>query len=104
LVDRLWPRGLSRIDATFDTWLKDVAPSTELRKWYGHVPARFAEFDRRYRRELVDSPAREALRHVRQSAGGVPVDLLTATKDLEHSAAAVLRAVLADVDDPDPPT
>lgn len=97
LVDRLWPRGLSRADATFDTWLKDVAPSTELRRWYGHVPDRFDEFAYRYRRELTESPAREALRQLRELASASDVVLVTATKDLERSAADVLCDVLAGV-------
>ena len=97
LVDRLWPRGLSRADATFDTWLKDVAPSTELRRWYGHVPDRFDEFAHRYRRELTESPAREALRQLHDVASASEVVLVTATKDLERSAADVLCDVLAGV-------
>ncbi|MHB1534177.1 MAG: DUF488 family protein, N3 subclade [Acidimicrobiales bacterium] len=95
LVDRLWPRGLVRADAPFEKWLKDVAPSTELRRWYGHVPERFEEFSRRYRRELAKSPAREALAELREQAGESDVVLVTATKDIGHSAAAVLRDVLA---------
>ena len=95
LVDRLWPRGLARADAPFEKWLKDVAPSTELRRWYGHVPERFEEFSRRYRRELAKSPAREALGELREQAGESDVVLVTATKDLDRSAAAVLRDLLA---------
>ena len=60
LVDRLWPRGVAKAAAPFDQWMKDVAPSAELRKWYGHVPERFEEFARRYRDELADGPSREA--------------------------------------------
>lgn len=56
LVDRLWPRGLRRADAELDDWMKDIAPSPELRKWFGHVPARFAEFSERYRKELDANP------------------------------------------------
>lgn len=95
LVDRLWPRGLSRSEAPFATWAKEVAPSPELRKWYGHVPERFAEFARRYRDELATAPARAALDELRQEAISVDTILLTATKDLEHSGATVLREVLA---------
>jgi uncharacterized protein YeaO (DUF488 family)/DNA-binding MarR family transcriptional regulator len=97
LVDRLWPRGVSREDAPFETWLKDVAPSTDLRKWYGHVRERFDEFSRRYRRELNGSPAREGLERLRDLAGIGEVVLVTATKDIDRSAAAVLRDVLAGV-------
>jgi uncharacterized protein YeaO (DUF488 family)/DNA-binding MarR family transcriptional regulator len=95
LVDRLWPRGVAREGAPFDTWLKDVAPSTELRKWYGHVPDRYEEFAARYRRELDQEPARDAvaqLRALAATSGGV--ELVTATRDVDHSAAAVLRDTL----------
>ncbi len=94
LVDRLWPRGLSRSEAPFATWAKDIAPSSKLRTWYGHVPDRFEEFARRYRDELTVSPAREALETLRQHAMTGGVVLLTATKDLEHSGAVVVQAVL----------
>ena len=95
LVDRLWPRGVTKHDAPFDTWLKDVAPSTTLRTWYRHDPDRFAEFAQRYRCELVESPAREALTQLHELARTSHVVLVTATKDVDHSAAAVLRDVLA---------
>ena len=94
LVDRLWPRGVARATAPFDEWLKDVAPSTELRKWYGHSPDRFEEFTRRYRKELESGPAHEALGVLRRQAQAGPLVLVTATKDLEHSEAAVLQALL----------
>ena len=94
LVDRLWPRGVARSDAPFGMWLKDVAPSTELRKWYGHLPERFDEFALRYRRELSREPARSCLVRLRELARGGEVILATATKDLDHSGAAVLRDVL----------
>jgi uncharacterized protein YeaO (DUF488 family) len=79
-----------------DDWCKDVAPSTELRRWYGHEPRRFAAFTRRYRDELADDPAAGALAELRTAAGHRGVTLLTATRDVEHSAAAVLRDVLLD--------
>src|SRR5689334_1075947 len=94
LVDRLWPRGLRRSEAALDDWVKDVAPSTELRTWFGHDPARFEEFARRYRDELTDAEHAEALRHLRELADRSPVLLLTATRDLEISAARVLADVL----------
>jgi len=90
LVDRLWPRGIKKEDAALDEWLKDVAPSTELRRWYGHAPERFDEFARRYRKELHHEPGKHALAHLRELAGKRRVTLLTATKDVEHSAAFVL--------------
>ncbi len=95
LVDRLWPRGLARSRAPFDDWSKDVAPSPALRKWYGHLPGRFEEFARRYRAELADPPARDALDELRAQAGAETVILMTATKDVDRSGAAVLRDVLA---------
>ena len=94
LVDRLWPRGLSKEKAHLDEWLKAVAPSDELRRWYGHDPAKFAEFTRRYQAELAEPDQAEALAHLRDEARAGPVTLLTATKDLEHSEAAVLVAQL----------
>ena len=94
LVDRLWPRGLSKQDAHLDQWLKEIAPSPALRKWYGHAPARFKEFARRYRKELTRSPAREALEDLRATSKSGKVILVTATKDIERSAATVLLSVL----------
>ncbi|MBF6521026.1 DUF488 domain-containing protein [Nocardia farcinica] len=94
LVDRVWPRGVRKDDLAPVEWLKDVAPSAELRRWYGHDPERFAEFRRRYLAELRTSPAREAVEHLRRAVADGPVTLLTATRDLEHSQAAVLAEVL----------
>jgi uncharacterized protein YeaO (DUF488 family)/DNA-binding MarR family transcriptional regulator len=95
LVDRLWPRGLPRAELSFEMWAKDLAPSTTLRKWYGHSPARFEEFGRRYRAELAVPPAQNALEKLRLRAGEGDVVLLTATKDITHSHAAVLQGLLA---------
>ncbi|MGH3257185.1 MAG: DUF488 domain-containing protein [Streptosporangiaceae bacterium] len=94
LVDRLWPRGLSKERAHLDEWLKAVAPSNELRRWYGHQPVKFAEFRRRYETELTEPERAEALGHLRDEARSGPVTLLTATKDLEHSEAEVLVQLL----------
>ncbi|MDX3100284.1 DUF488 domain-containing protein [Nonomuraea angiospora] len=90
LVDRVWPRGMRKQDAHLDEWLRDVAPSSELRRWYGHEPSRFAEFRRRYLAELRDAEHREAARHLRDLAAHDDLTLLTATKDVDHSQAAVL--------------
>lgn len=90
LVDRIWPRGLKKEAAHLDEWAKDVAPSTELRTWYGHDPAKFAEFRRRYGAELGEPERAEALAKLRSLAKERPVILLTATRDVEHSQAAVL--------------
>ena len=94
LVDRVWPRGLSKDKAGLDEWEKDVAPSTELRKWYGHDADRFDEFARRYQAELDEPERAAALDRLRESAGRGPVTLLTATKDIDHSQAAVLADLL----------
>jgi uncharacterized protein YeaO (DUF488 family) len=94
LVDRLWPRGLRREAAAVDDWARDVAPSHDLRRWYGHDPARYAEFADRYRRELGD-PARAAgLAELRARVQDGPVTLLTATRDLTHAHTAVLADLL----------
>jgi uncharacterized protein YeaO (DUF488 family) len=94
LVDRVWPRGVSKDKARLGLWLKDVAPSTELRQWYGHEPERFEEFRRRYEGELAESPAREALGRLRDLAAEQRIVLLTATKDVAHSQAKVLSDLL----------
>jgi uncharacterized protein YeaO (DUF488 family) len=94
LVDRVWPRGLAKDKAELDEWCKDVAPSTELRKWYGHDPDRFAEFTRRYQAELADAGPAEAVSHLRDLAKRGPLTLLTATKQADISQAAVLAEML----------
>lgn len=90
LVDRLWPRGLSKDRAHVDLWLKGIAPSKELREWYGHDPAKHEEFVRRYRAELAQDDSAEALTKLRSLLEEGPVTLLTATRDLSLSQAAVL--------------
>jgi uncharacterized protein YeaO (DUF488 family) len=95
LVDRIWPRGLTKAKADLDEWCKQVAPSTELRKWYSHDPERFEEFGRRYRSELKDSEPAEALAHLRELAKGGKLTLLTATKQPEISEAEVLAQLLS---------
>jgi uncharacterized protein YeaO (DUF488 family) len=94
LVDRLWPRGLSKDAAALDDWLRDVAPSSELRTWYGHDPARFTEFRVRYLAELAGPAQRAALGKLRGFAAEGPLTLLTATKDAALSQAAVLASLL----------
>ncbi|MET9555986.1 DUF488 family protein [Streptomyces sp. NPDC006645] len=100
LVDRLWPRGLAKTDAVFDDWVKDAAPSAELRKWYGHDPARYAAFADRYRAELAEpgSAASDALERLRTLAAEGTLTLLTATKDLEHSHPRVLASEITEGD------
>ena len=94
LVDRLWPRGLAKAKADIDEWCKDIAPSTDLRKWYGHDPARFDEFSRRYQAELKEPQPAEALAHLRALAKGKPLTLLTATREPQISEAAVLADIV----------
>ena len=90
LVDRLWPRGLKKTDAKIDLWMKEVAPSAELRKWFGHEPERFAEFKRRYKKEL----SKDAFAELRILGRGKSVTLLYGAKDPEMNQAAVLLALL----------
>jgi uncharacterized protein YeaO (DUF488 family) len=94
LVDRIWPRGMTKAKAALDEWCKDVSPSTELRKWYGHDPAKFDEFTQRYKAEL-EAPARsQALDHLRELAKAKRLTLLTATKAAGISEAQVLADLI----------
>ena len=90
LVDRLWPRGITKQNASLDGWLKDVAPSTELRRWYGHQLARFDEFAHSYQAELCQPPALNAVNRLLELGHTHRVVLLTATRDIDHSGANVL--------------
>ena len=92
LVDRLWPRGVSKAEAAIDEWLKDLAPSTELRKWFGHDPDRWDEFRRRYAKEIHDHA--ELLARLRVIAREGPVTLVYSAHDEAHNDAVVLRDVL----------
>lgn len=94
LVDRIWPRGMTKDRARLAEWCKQVAPSTELRTWYAHDPRRFAEFSRRYRAELAEPERAAALDHLRTLAGTGALTLLTATKQADISEAAVLADLL----------
>ena len=94
LVDRLWPRGLSKERAHIDVWLKEVAPSNELRKEFGHDPEKFTEFREKYLAELSAGSAQEALKTLRDLAQKGPVTLVFAARDAEHSNAAVLHELL----------
>jgi len=94
LVDRLWPRGVSKDAAGITDWVKDVAPSSELRKWYGHDPARFAEFRQRYAAELREPERAKALTWLNEAAKHGAITLLTATRDIERSQAALLAEQL----------
>jgi uncharacterized protein YeaO (DUF488 family) len=94
LVERLWPRGMKKQALALDAWLKEVAPSTELRKWFGHRVERWAEFRRRYRAELRANPA--AWQPILAAARRGPVTLLYSAHDPEHNGALVLRDYLAE--------
>ena len=92
LIDRLWPRGISKEDAALFLWLKDVAPSTELRNWFGHDPARWREFQGRYADEIQQHP--DAFQQLRDLAQKGLVTLVYAARDEEHNDAVVLRSLL----------
>jgi uncharacterized protein YeaO (DUF488 family) len=92
LVDRLWPRGLTKEKASIDLWLKEIGPSHELRKWFGHDPAKWAEFQRRYRAEIKANP--EPLAILKDELSQGPVTLVYAAKDEAHNEAAVLQTLL----------
>ena len=94
LVERLWPRGLSKERAHIDLWLKEIAPSKELRTWFGHDPKKFAEFRRRYEAELAGPSGQEALATLRNLAKQGPVTLVFAAHDTEYTNAVVLRDLL----------
>ncbi len=88
LVDRLWPRGLTKEKARVDQWLKEIAPSTELRRWFGHDPAKWTEFKRRYRAELKGN--KEQVSRLKDEMEKGPVTLLYGARDAEHNEAVVL--------------
>ena len=92
LIDRLWPRGVARANAGLDEWAKELAPSTELRRWFGHDPARFAEFRERYVEEL--SAQEEKLRELRGRARNTTLTLVYGARDTEHNDAVVLAELL----------
>jgi uncharacterized protein YeaO (DUF488 family) len=94
LVERLWPRGISKEHAHIDLWLKDVAPSTELRKWFNHDPQKFPEFRRRYETELKSEATQEALKKLREIAKQGQLTLIFAARDIDHSNAFVLKDLL----------
>lgn len=95
LIDRLWPRGLTKEKAHVDLWLKEIAPSTELRRWFGHDPARWAEFQRRYRSELEANG--EVVAELKTAVGAGPATLVYGARDEEHNDAVVLAAYLANL-------
>jgi uncharacterized protein YeaO (DUF488 family) len=92
LVDRLWPRGLRKSEAAIDLWLREIAPSSELRRWFGHDPSRWEEFERRYRAELSSRP--ELLDRLRALAAQGTLTLVYSARDEAHNQAVALRGVL----------
>jgi uncharacterized protein YeaO (DUF488 family) len=92
LVDRLWPRGVSKAEAKLDEWIKEIAPSAELRMWFGHDPRRWDEFRERYRTELAEHS--ETLKDLRRRAREGPITLVYSARDEIHNDAVVLRNVI----------
>ena len=93
-VDRLWPRGLSKREAEIDEWMKDLSPSADLRKWFGHEPAKFEEFKRRYRKELEAAESKARLRQIATMSEREDVTLLYSARDTEHNNAVVLAELV----------
>jgi len=94
LVDRLWPRGISKNDAELTDWLKDLAPSDELRKWFAHDPERWGEFKRRYKLELHAESKRDIITSLAERTKKGTVTLVFAAKDTEHNNAVVLKELI----------
>jgi uncharacterized protein YeaO (DUF488 family) len=94
LVDGLWPRGFTKNELELDKWMREIAPSAETRKWYGHRPDRWEEFRRRYRRELESSPRKEMVEELVRLARSGKVTLVFAARDIERSNAAVLQEIV----------
>ncbi len=95
LVDRLWPRGLTKADAALDEWIREIAPTDKLRTWFGHKPDRWIEFQRRYTKELAASGCKEVVARLRKISGIATITLLFAAKDEQHNNAVVLAAYLS---------
>ncbi len=92
LIDRLWARGIKKEDARVDEWIKDISPSTELRKWFGHDPVKWGEFKKRYRNELRDK--KEILDRIKNEAKGKTVTLIYSARDEEHNNAVAMKEFL----------
>ncbi|MGG4395846.1 DUF488 domain-containing protein [Paenibacillus thiaminolyticus] len=95
LVDRIWPRGMSKENAHLTAWMKDIAPSAELRKWFNHIPAKFPEFQRRYEAELTSAALQDDIRQLISWVRESDVTLLYAAKDEQYNQAVVLRRFLS---------
>jgi uncharacterized protein YeaO (DUF488 family) len=94
LIDRLWPRGLSKSEAHIDEWLKDLAPSTELRKWFGHDPQKWGEFRKRYIKELSSPEKTRLLEDIARRSRRETITLIYSAKDTEHSDVKVLEELI----------
>ena|SRR5690554_2990270 len=92
LVDRIWPRGISKENAKLDQWMKEIAPSTDLRKWFGHIPERFDDFSRKYEKEIKQHP--ELVDELLKIANTKRLTLLYGAKDKTHNQAVVLKKIL----------
>ncbi len=92
-IDRLWPRGMKKEEVKIDEWLKDISPSDDLRKWFGHDPSKYAEFKRRYSKELQKHS--EILERIRREGRKGAVTLLFSAKDVEHNNATVMKEILS---------
>lgn len=97
LIDRVWPRGISKEEADLDHWYKEIAPSTELRKWFGHDPKLWAAFKQKYRKELKEDDKRERLAELAEVARSGSLVLLYGARDEKHNHALVLRQVLDEI-------
>jgi len=93
LVERLWPRGISKEKAQVDEWLKEIAPSPELRKWFQHDPAKWPEFQKRYRKELDQN--KERVKELKRRARGKTVTFVYAARDEEHNSAVLLKEYIS---------
>ncbi len=89
LVERLWPRGIKKAEAHFDVWMKEIAPSTDLRKWFAHDPAKWEEFSVRYEKELVENS--DIVKTLEQKSRETTVTLVYAARDIQHNSALVLK-------------
>ena len=96
-VDRLWPRGLTKEDVAIDEWLKELSPSDDLRKWFGHEPDKFEEFRRRYLRELTNPAKQAQLKRIASMAEDTNVTLIYSAKDTEHNNAVLLAELISKV-------
>jgi uncharacterized protein YeaO (DUF488 family) len=96
-VDRLWPRGVSKDEAAFDEWLKELSPSSDLREWFGHEPEKFMEFKKRYEKELSDPTKQVLLRRIADLAENSNVTLVYGARDTEHNNAVVLMELIVNL-------